>query len=513
MLSTRKAVSRAFNTRTFSTPTICNYINGKSSESKATQWFDVYNPATQDLLCKVPQSTNDEMNEAVAKAKDAFKTWKNVPVQVRARHLAKLATLVKENTEELAKSITLENGKTLPDARGDVFRGLEVVEHSTSAPSLIMSEMLSNVANGIDTKSLRLPLGVCAGICPFNFPAMIPLWMFPLAVATGNTFVMKPSEKTPGATMMLADMAKEAGLPDGVFNVIHGGVDTVNFICDHPDIKAISFVGGNGAGEHIYHRGSKNGKRVQSNMGAKNHGIIMPDCDREATINAICGSSMGAGGQRCMALPVAVFVGDAKDMIPEIVEKSKSFKVGAGGDADSDLGPVITKESKARIEELIASAEKQGGQVLLDGRNPNVAGYPNGNFVGPTVISNQSKNMDSYTNEIFGPVLGCMTADTLDEAIELVNSNPYGNGAALFTSSGVHARKFEAEIEAGQVGVNVPIPVPLPMFSFTGNKKSFMGNLNFYGKAGIHFYTQQKTITSNWNVKPNGNVLNFPMNK
>jgi len=490
-----------------------NFINGKSTPSKATTWYDVINPATQDVVCKVPQSTQEEMNEAVACAAEAFKSWSQVAVQVRARHMFKLQDLIKQHTDDIAKSITEENGKTLPDARGDVFRGFEVVEMACSVPSLQMSELLPNLANGVDTYSMRLPLGVCAGICPFNFPAMIPLWMFPLAVTTGNTFVIKPSEKTPGATMMIAELAKEAGLPDGVLNVIHGGPEAVNFICDHPEIRAISFVGGNGAGEHIYKRGSANGKRVQSNMGAKNHGIVMPDCDQQVTINALAGSAFGAGGQRCMALPAVIFVGDAQSLIPQVVAKGKETKVGPGNADYAEMGPVISKENLAKIEKLIASAQEQGAKILLDGRGVKVDGCPNGNFVGPTVIDNTETSMDCYKTEIFGPVLNCLRVDTLDEAIDLINANPYGNGACIFTSNGAHARKFTQRCESGQIGVNVPIPVPLPMFSFTGNKKSFLGNLNFYGKAGLQFFTQQKTVTTNWNLKMDQNVMSFPTSK
>jgi len=509
-LAARCAAKRSFSTKA---RLVNNFINGQSTPSKATTWYDVINPATQEVVSLVPQSTQEEMDEAVQCAAAAFKSWSQVPVQVRARYMFKLTDLIKTHTDEIAKSITIENGKTLPDSRGDIFRGFEVVEHACSVPSLQMSELLPNLANGVDTYSMRLPLGVCAGICPFNFPAMIPLWMFPLAITTGNTFVMKPSEKTPGATMMIADLVKESGIPDGVFNVIHGGPNAVNFICDHPDIKAISFVGGNGAGEHIYKRGSANGKRVQSNMGAKNHGIVMPDCDRQATINALAGSAFGAGGQRCMALPAVIFVGEAADMIPDIVSKGKGTRVGPGHGENVEMGPVISKQSLGKIEKLIASAEEQGAEILLDGRGTKVEGFPDGNFMGPTVIDKTTTSMDCYTNEIFGPVLNCIRADTLEEAIEIINANPYGNGACIFTSNGAHARKFTQTCESGQIGVNVPIPVPLPMFSFTGNKKSFMGNLNFYGKAGLQFYTQQKTVTTNWNLKTQQNVMSFPTSK
>jgi len=361
-----------------------------------------------------------------------------------------------------------------------------------------MGETMAGVTKDMDTYSFREPLGVCAGITPFNFPAMIPLWMFPLANVCGNTYVLKPSERDPGAAMMLAQLAMDAGLPKGVLNIIHGTHDSVNFICDNPDIKAISFVGSNQAGTHIYERGSKNGKRVQSNMAAKNHGVILPDANKENTLNQLCGAAFGAAGQRCMALSVAVMVGEARNWIPELVERAQKLKVTAGNQPGADVGPVITPQSKARIERLIQSGVDEGAALPLDGRNIQVDGFEKGNFVGPTIISEVKPNMECYREEIFGPVLNVLEVETLDEAIELLNDNPYGNGCAIFTNSGAAARKFTNEVEVGQVGVNVPIPVPLPMFSFTGSRGSFLGDANFYGKAGMNFYTQWKTVTTLW---------------
>jgi malonate-semialdehyde dehydrogenase (acetylating)/methylmalonate-semialdehyde dehydrogenase len=362
-----------------------------------------------------------------------------------------------------------------------------------------MGETVENVSRNIDTYSYRQPLGVCAGICPFNFPAMIPLWMFPLAITCGNTYVLKPSERDPGASMMLARLAKEAGLPDGVLNVVHGAKDTVNFICDAPDIRAISFVGGDAAGRHIHERGTRNGKRVQSNMAAKNHATILPDADKNRTLDQLVGAAFGASGQRCMALSAAVFVGEAKNWIPDLVERVRKLKVSQGEEPGADLGPLISPQAKARVESLIQSAADEGAKVVLDGRGIKVQGYEKGNFVGPTVIADVKPNMKCYTEEIFGPVLICLTADTLDDAIKMINSNPYGNGTAVFTNSGALARKYQHEIDVGQVGINVPIPVPLPFFSFTGSRKSFLGATHFYGKMGVEFFTQTKTITSNWN--------------
>jgi len=363
----------------------------------------------------------------------------------------------------------------------------------------MMGETVENVSRNIDTYSYKQPLGVSAGICPFNFPAMIPLWMFPLAITCGNTYVLKPSERDPGASMILVRLAKEAGVPDGVVNVIHGAKDTVNFICDHPSIRAISFVGGDQAGRHIHERGTRNGKRVQSNMAAKNHATIMPDADKEKTLDQLVGAAFGASGQRCMAISAAVFVGESKNWIPDIVKRAQKLKVTQGEQVQADVGPLISPQAKDRVEKLIQSSIDQGAKVLLDGRGVKVPGFEKGNFVGPTVIADVKANMRVYNEEIFGPVLICLNADNLDDAIKLINSNPYGNGTAIFTNSGASARKYQHEIDVGQVGINVPIPVPLPFFSFTGSKRSFLGSTHFYGKMGVDFFTQTKTITSNWN--------------
>ena len=362
----------------------------------------------------------------------------------------------------------------------------------------MLGETLDGVSRDIDTYSIRQPLGVCAGICPFNFPAMIPLWMFPLAIATGNTYVLKPSERTPGAAMILARLAKEAGVPDGVLNIVHGSEECVNYLCDAPAVKAISFVGGNKAGKHIHDRGTKNGKRVQSNMGAKNFGVVMPDADREATLNALVNAAFGAAGQRCMALPLVIFVGNAKEWVADLKAKAEQLVVGPASQDGVDLGPCISPQSKIRIESIVETSKEQGATVLLDGTGVVVPGFEKGNFVKPTILTGVTPSMACYKEEIFGPVLSCVFADTLDEAIALTNASPYGNGCAIFTQSGAAARKFQHEVEVGQIGINVPIPVPLPFFSFTGSKASFVGATNFYGKSGVNFFTQIKTITSNW---------------
>jgi len=365
-----------------------------------------------------------------------------------------------------------------------------------------MGETLENLSRGLDTYSYRQPLGVTAGICPFNFPAMIPLWMFPVATACGNTMVLKPSEKDPGATMILARLAQQAGLPDGVLQVVHGAADTVNFLCDAPSVRAISFVGGNSAGEHIFQRATQTGKRVQANLGAKNHATVMPDADREQTVNAIVGAAFGAAGQRCMALSTVIFVGESKEWLADIVEKAKKLNVGSGFDSKTDVGPLISKESKLRVHSLIEQGVQDGATLLLDGRGVKVSpGLENGNFVGPTVLFGVTRSNRAYQEEIFGPVLVCLAVDSLEEAIEFTNASKYGNGCAIFTTSGANARKFQHEVDVGQVGINVPIPVPLPFFSFTGSRGSIRGDIHFYGKQGAQFYTQIKTITSNWEYK------------
>jgi len=388
--------------------------------------------------------------------------------------------------------------KTLVDARGDVTRGIEVVEHTCSIASIMMGETSENLSRNIDGYSYRVPIGVTAGIAPFNFPAMIPLWMFPMSITCGNTMIMKPSEKVAGCCNILAKILQDINLPKGVVNFVHGAHDTVNNICDHPKIKSISFVGSNQAGEYIHTQGSKSGKRCQINMGAKNHGIIMPDADKEEALNALTGATFGATGQRCMALSVAVMVGDSQSWIPELVERAKRLKVSIGTDKDADLGPLCDADLKKRVIGYIDGAEKDGAKILLDGRKFEHKDYPKGNFIAPTVLDHVTGNMKCYQDEIFGPVLCIVRVNTLDEAIQFTNSNRWGNGTAIFTKSGSHARKFQHEIEAGQIGINVPIPVPLPMFSFTGSKDSYRGDLNFYGKAGVYFFTQMKTVTARW---------------
>ncbi|NMM76492.1 methylmalonate-semialdehyde dehydrogenase (CoA acylating) [Rhodococcus sp. SRB_17] len=488
----------ASTTQAVKAPTVKLLIGGQFVESQTTQWRDVVNPATQEVLARVPFATPEEVNAAVAAGKEAFMTWKKTPIGTRARIFLKLQQLIRENMAELAATLTAEQGKTLPDAEGDVFRGLEVVEHAASIGNLQLGELANNVANGVDTYTRLQPLGVCAGITPFNFPAMIPLWMFPMAIATGNTFVLKPSEQDPMVTMRLCELALEAGIPPGVLNVVHGGEDVVNAICDHPDIQAISFVGSTKVGTHVYNRASLAGKRVQCMMGAKNHAIVMPDANKEQTLNAIAGAAFGAAGQRCMALSVVVLVGEAQQWIPDLVAKAQSLKINAGTHKGTDVGPLVSCAALSRVEGLIERGVADGATLELDGRKPQVPGYEKGNFVGPTVFSGVKSGMSIYDQEIFGPVLCLSSASDLDEAIALINSNPNGNGTAIFTQSGAAARRFEEEIDVGQVGINVPIPVPVPMFSFTGSRASKLGDLGPYGKQVVLFYTQTKTVTSRW---------------
>ena len=469
------------------------FVNNEFKQSVSSRVASpVINPATQEVLAHTPQMSLAELDAVADAAVEASLKWRNTPVAVRTRHVIKFGELVRQNQDVLAQIVSNELGKTLEDAKGSVFRGLEVVEHAYATPSLIMGETIQSVAKGIDTYSFKEPLGVCAGICPFNFPVMIPLWMFPLAAACGNTYILKPSEKVPLSSVKLMELAVEAGFPPGVINMVHGGKETVDWICEDPRIKAISFVGGNQAGEYIYQRGTSNNKRVQSNMGAKNHCVILPDADKEDALNLVANAAFGAAGQRCMALSVPVFVGEARKWIPELVERANQFKPG------KDFGPLITRDAKDRVEGILSRAASQGANVLLDGSKFSLPGFEKGNFVGPSVIGGAQKGMECYDTEIFGPVAVCVEVDTVDEAIALINNHKYGNGVAVFTQSGAMARKFQHEINVGQVGINLPIPVPVPMFSFTGWNASMRGDVYFNGKQAVNFFTRTKTVTSRW---------------
>lgn len=474
------------------------FIDGEFIQSTTDQWIDVTNPATQEVIAQAPVATLDEMQRAVASAKKAFLTWKEVPVSERARVMMRYQALLKEHHDEIATILASETGKTFDDAKGDVWRGIEVVEHAANIPSLLMGETVENVARGIDSYSYTQPLGVCAGITPFNFPAMIPLWMFPLAIACGNTFILKPSEQDPLTPTKLVELFEQAGAPKGVLQVIHGGKEQVDFLLDEPAIKAISFVGSVPVGQYIYRRGTENMKRVQAFAGAKNHCVIMPDANKSQVISNLVGASVGAAGQRCMAISVALFVGSAREWIPEVAAELAKVKPGAWNDTNAAYGPLISPQAKQRVENFISQGVAEGAELLVDGRNCEVEGYPNGNWVGPTMFSGVTTDMEIYKNEIFGPVLCAMEVDSLDHALAVVNANPYGNGTSIFTASGAAARKYQHEVEVGQVGINIPIPVPLPFFSFTGWKGSFFGDLHAYGKQAVRFYSETKTITARW---------------
>jgi malonate-semialdehyde dehydrogenase (acetylating) / methylmalonate-semialdehyde dehydrogenase len=479
-------------------PVVKLLIGHQFVESTSTRWADVVNPATQAVLARVPFASPEEVDAAVAAAKEAFKSWRRVPIGVRARIFLKYQQVIREHMKELAALLTAEQGKTLADAEGDVFRGLEVVEHAANVGSLQLGEVAYNVASNVNTHTLLQPLGVCVGITPFNFPAMIPLWMFPMAIACGNTFVLKPSEQDPMVAMRLVELALEAGLPPGVLNVVHGGEEVVNALCDHQGVSAVSFVGSTRVGTQVYERATRAGKRAQCMMGAKNHAIILPDASMEETLDQLTGAAFGAAGQRCMAISVAVLVGEAQTWLPTLVEKARALKVNAGTENDTDFGPLISPTARNRVVRLIQQGIAEGAKLELDGRSLTVPGYPNGNFVGPTILSGVTRGMAIYEQEVFGPVLCVCAASSLDEAIAFVNANPYGNGTAIFTRSGAAARKFEEAINVGQVGINVPIPVPVSLFSFTGSRASKLGDLGPYGKQAVLFYTQTKTVISRW---------------
>ncbi len=474
------------------------YIDGEFIISESQQKLAVLNPATQQQLAEVPFATQAELDKAIASAKEAHKTWRNVPVSERARLMMRYSALLKEHHDELGEILAQDTGKTFDDAKGDVWRGIEVVEQAANVPSLMMGETTENVANGIDTYSYTQSLGVCVGITPFNFPAMIPLWMFPLAIATGNTFILKPSEQVPLTPVRLVELMVEAGVPKGVLQMVHGGKDQVNYLLEHPVTKAVSFVGSSPVGQHIYKTSTANMKRVQCMAGAKNHMVIMPDADKSRTLNNLVGASVGAGGQRCMAISVAVFVGQSKEWIDDLKDQMATVRPGAWNDKNAGYGPLISKSAKERVQSLIKQGKEEGATCLLDGTDCVVEGLPDGNWVGPTLFTDINTDMAIYKEEIFGPVLCCITVETLAEAIELINNSPYGNGTSLFTRSGGAARKYQQEIQVGQVGINVPIPVPLPFFSFTGWKGSFMGDMHAYGKQAVRFYTETKTITARW---------------
>ncbi|QJY38831.1 CoA-acylating methylmalonate-semialdehyde dehydrogenase [Vibrio europaeus] len=480
------------------TQTVSLFVGGEFCQSQSSQWIDVTNPATNEVIAKLPHATEEEMERAIRNAETVFHQWKSVAVSERARVMLRYQHLLKEHHDEIAEILSKETGKTTVDAKGDVWRGIEVVEQAGNIASNMMGETVENVATEIDSYSLIQPLGVCCGITPFNFPAMIPLWMFPLAIAAGNTFVLKPSEQVPLTAMRLAQLFEQAGAPKGVLQIIHGGKEQVDYLLEHPVIKAVSFVGSASVAQYIYHTGTANNKRVQAFAGAKNHMVVMPDANKAQVVNNLVGSSVGAAGQRCMAISVAVFVGSSKEWICDLASEMSKVKPGAWNDEQAGYGPLISQQAKLRVMSLIEEGKAQGAKCELDGTNCTVEGLPDGNWLAPTLFSGVTTDMSIYQQEIFGPVLVCLEVDTLEEAIELINNNPYGNGTSIFTANGAAARKYQHEILVGQVGINVPIPVPLPFFSFTGWRGSFYGDLHAYGKQAVRFYTETKTVTARW---------------
>ena len=484
------------------------FLGGKAAAGLG-EAIPVTNPATQEVLCQVPFATPSELDQAVQGALKAYESWRDVPAPERARLMLKYQEILKARQEDIARVLSRETGKTHEDAMGEVWRGIEVVEHACNIPNLVMGELVENVARRIDTYSIVQPLGVCAGITPFNFPAMIPLWMFPIAVACGNAFVLKPSEQDPMTPMFLMELLAEAGAPEGIVQVVHGGREQVDGLLAHPDIKAVSFVGSVPVAKHVYRTGTNALKRVQALAGAKNHLVVMPDANREQAISSLVGAACGAAGQRCMAISAAVLVGDAKDWEGDLAAAMAAVRPGVSDDPDAGYGPQISVAVRERILGYIAAGKAEGARCVLDGSECRVDGYPDGNWVGPTLFADVTPEMSIYRDEIFGPVLVTLTADTLDDAIELINASPFGNGVSLFTSSGASARKFQHEIGVGQVGINVPIPVPLPFFSFTGWKDSFFGDLHAYGKQAVRFYTETKTVTARWFDEPSSSSPNM----
>ncbi len=484
------------------TPHVPLLINGQFIQSSSTNLLDVINPATQEILANVPLSTNEEIETAITGAQAAFEIWKETPVSERARLMLRYQDKLKIHQKEIAEILAADTGKNLEDAMGDVWRGIEVVEHACNIPSLLMGETVENVARGVDTFSLTQPLGVTLGITPFNFPAMIPLWMFPLSIACGNTMILKPSEQVPLATMRLVELFLEAGAPEGVLQVIHGGKDQVKQLIADSRVLSTSFVGSVPVAKEIYLQTTQLMKRAQCFAGAKNHMVVMPDADKDTVMNALVGATVGAAGQRCMAISVIIFVGETQAWVKDLQCKLAAVKPGIWYKPESAYGPLISPQAKQRVANLIQSGIDQGATCLLDGREITIPEFPKGNWMGPTLFSDVKTDMDIYQQEIFGPVVCCLNVENLDEAIQLVNNSPYGNGTSIFTTSGMHARQYQHEIEVGQVGINLPIPVPLPFFSFTGWKGSFMGDLHAYGKQAVKFYTKTKTITASWKRSP-----------
>ena len=475
------------------------WIGGRASPSRTTRYGEVTNPATGEVLRHVPFATREDVDAAVHAATEAWPAWRAAPALRRARILMRFRELMESHKKDLARLVSQEHGKTVPDAEGSITRGIEVVEFATGIPHLLKGEFSDSVGSEVDSFSLRQPVGVCAGITPFNFPAMVPMWMFPIAIACGNTFILKPSERDPTMSLRMAELLQEAGLPDGVLNVVHGDKEAVDAILVHPGIKAVSFVGSTPIARYIYETGTAHGKRVQALGGAKNHAVVLPDADLAFAAEALIGAAYGSAGERCMAVSVVVAVGDAGDALrDQLAERARRVAVGPGDKQGSDMGPVITCAARDRIMGLIDRGVAEGATLVVDGRKPQVPGHEAGFFVGPTLFDNATREMAIYQQEIFGPVLVIVRSESLDDAIALINANQYANGAALFTRSGFAARRFQQQVEVGMVGINVPIPVPMAFYSFGGWRNSLFGDLHVHGMDGVRFYTRGKAVTARW---------------
>ncbi len=475
------------------------WIGGKKQAASSGRHGPVTNPATGKVSRRVPFCNAADVDAAVKAATAAYPGWRDTPPLRRARVMQKFLQLLQANQKDLARLVTEEHGKTLPDAMGSVQRGIEVVEFACGIPHLLKGEHSENVGSGVDCHTVRQPVGVCAGITPFNFPVMVPLWMFPVAIACGNAFILKPSEKVPSASMRMAELLREAGLPDGVFNVVHGDKEAVDAILAHPGISAVSFVGSTPIAKYIYETCARNGKRVQALGGAKNHAVVLPDADLEFAADALIGAAYGSAGERCMAISAVVAVGAAADPLVKLLKrKAEAIVVGPGDKEGVDMGPLVTAQHRDKVAGYIDQGVKEGAKLVVDGRGRQVPGYESGNFLGTTLFDEVKPGMKIYQDEIFGPVLVVLREKTLDDAIALVNRNPYANGTAIFTGSGGAARRFESEIQVGMVGVNVPIPVPVAFYSFGGWKGSLFGDLHVHGLEGVKFYTRTKVITSRW---------------
>jgi malonate-semialdehyde dehydrogenase (acetylating)/methylmalonate-semialdehyde dehydrogenase len=479
--------------------TIGHWIDGRPVTTEGARSAPVWNPATGEQQAEVLLASSDEVAAAVRSSATAFEEWSQASLSRRSKVLFAFRELVNANADRLAEMITDEHGKVLSDARGEVQRGLEVVEFACGIPHLLKGEYSDQVSTGVDTFSFRQPLGVVAGITPFNFPAMVPMWMYPVAIACGNTFILKPSERDPSPSLFVADLWKQAGLPDGAFTVLNGDKESVDALLDDPLVAAISFVGSTPIARYIHQRGSANGKRVQALGGAKNHAIVLPDADVDFAADHLAAAAFGSAGERCMAISAAVAVGSAADAVVKAVSaRADAVKVGSGRDAASEMGPVITKAAQERITGLIGRGAEQGARLAVDGRGLVVPGYERGFFVGPTVVDDVRPDMDVYREEIFGPVLSVLRTDDVDAAIALINSNPYGNGTAIFTNSGEAARRFQRGVNVGMIGINVPIPVPMAYYSFGGWKDSLFGDKHVHGPEGVSFYTRAKVVTARW---------------